>query len=598
MNDFAAWRVFDNPFRARALRVTYRPGRLAMTAAAHAAVLLTAVIIVHTLCTSVDRYGRTATDVPFGRLLLAVLGCLEAVFITLTAPLAGAAILHPDRRHRCLDQLTACGLAPTTICWGHLTAFAAVATLHLLCALPFFGIAVIVGRMPIQSIAATYAVLWSYALAFFVLGMAVGIRQGVGAVVSLFLAVFFCTMWSFSPNASPVSAALMPARALIENALRGHPPFDRSYPPPPAGLFAVVPLWCVSCSYYVLIAGFMYLYLMLGPDLRLDPGANDFDALIMGRSKKRRRLKPTTKNLLRQVQLVFLYENQPLWLRRWSTRLRECVWAAAAAGWFALVAPVSRTSWPAPPPAPAGAAAADILLGTIKTGYAAAPARVGSEAISFYMILTMLWLGLFVPYFQSKTRLRIQHALDYGLKRPSDSPLFWQAAHVIIPFVVLGAAAWNAGAWMFICAPFTLGLWATFAVYSFAVGSLVAMFTVFSPLHYTRRGFAFAIVTAFALGPYVPWLLFFFGAAPAWSCYAGYASLLTALFDAFDPGRQWTVNCLRNEPFFFNPAWQATFLIYAAAAALALRWRARAIRRFREREEALRHTDDPLDAGE
>ncbi len=603
MSDAAQAAIFDNPFRARALRMTFRPGRLALMLMLHAAVLLPVLYAVNVMYAQSYKSGASAGAPPFGSVLLLVFALVEAFFITISVPFRAGMVLYSDRRHRCLDQLAACGLSPVTICWGHLSAVMGAASMHLLCALPYFGLCVLLGDTSVAAVASVYAVLWCYALVLACAGMALGALRGFAAPFGLILLMFIAVPFSVVPDRADmpsVVAALGPVRPILYAAFGELAWFARAYSNPLiAGVS--VPCWIVSCVYYLAIAGLSYTYLMLGPDLRLAAGMNDFDAIITGRKKKRRRRLPrTTRGLLRKVQLTFLYENRPAGLKRWTCRLRELLLLVLVTVIFGVIAAIVlpsvgrnyRAEWNSP---------AVVLYEFYLSKPVNRPPSFGTEdELAAYMAIAVVWMAVLLPFTRRNSRSRIEHAVEHGLRTPADRPLLWQLLGLLVPFAMLAIGVWATGKPVSVMLlPHVLGLWLAAAGYSLAVGSLIAMWSTRAKTPRGQTQIAIAVIFFFGLAPLLWPLLYYFRLAPSWGCYTMYGSIFAAIPMCFMPWQTWSfTRVVVGAPLVWSPDWRWVLLLYGCAGPALTVWCSTVLRRFRKREEANRMARTRVDAGE
>ena len=590
MSDLAHVRAFDNPFRARALRMTFRPGRLTVTLMLHAAVLLPVLYSVNFFYSARIQGTPSEFRIPFGNILLAALAFVEGFFLTLSVPFRCGMILYADRRNRCLDQLTGCGLSPVTICWGHLTAVMAAVAMHLLCALPYFGLCVLLGKLPVAPVAATLAVLFFYALALGCVAMALGVLRGFVAPFMLILLVFL----SIAPGVIPDSegmpsavAALCPVRPLLLTAFDSWRPFLREYSHPRIW-GATIPCWLLSCAYYVFLSFVAYAYLLIGPDVRLAPGMNDFGAVTLGR-KKRKRMGRSSRALLRKVQLAFLYENRPAWLKRWSCRLREALALALFTLVFAvaagLLAPHVR------------ATTAPSKLGSVAKVYLEKPTYQSYQSFGYqeddalisYSVMALLWMAVILPYTRRHSRPRVEHAVEHGLRTPLDWPAFWHGLALLMPAGLIVLAMSLAGKPLaLLCWPYALGLWLTGAAYSLTVGSLVSLCAAYARYPRARHHIALVFVVGLLMAPFLWVPLFYFRLAPEWACHSTLGSVLAAIPMTIEPWETMRFSRIVGPPLIWSPDWRYVLLLYSCAAVVAVSWDSVVLRRLRTREEAER----------
>jgi len=583
----AASRLFDNPFRGRALRIDVRPGRLGVHLLIHAGLLLLAVYGLNQLFAWDEFQRDVAMYVGFRRMLFGVLAFFECIWVTLYVPLRCGLVIHSDERNKCLDQIAASGLSPLSIAAGHLGAVLAAICLHLTAALPFFGLCFVLGEVPIADMAAALAVVVTYALALGSLAVSFGMLKHFAAPLLLIPLVIIIAFPCFIPDSQGMPtavAAISPVRPLMFLTLGQVADFARHFNEPVwSGI--TVPCWTLSCAYFLGVAALAWISVAAGPDLRLSNGLNDFDAVTLGARKGKRLKRWCGWLLVRKVRLSFLYENRPRWLKRWSNRLREglfllitmVIFAAIAGLCVPHVRATKPTSW---------SEGVQHLLDWRPSRQAAGDT---DGALALYAVFAGVWAVAVLPYTRRRTRDRVLDGVYWGCHTIADQPLSWHVAGLIAPAGMLVLALWLAGKPMLLamrlqCA----GFWLMTAMYSLAAGSIVAVTCsrVKSPT--TSLLVAGLLVAALFIGPLAWYPLFLFGLLPAWVCYVSVAALPMGLYLTWEPWQDLEFERFSAPDFRFYSDWHITLAIYVVAAFAAIRLCRVVMRKARAREQAER----------
>lgn len=586
-----ATRLFDNPFRGRALRIDIRPGRLGVHLLLHGGLLLLAVYGLNQLFAWDEFQREVATLVGFRRVLFGVLTFIECICVTIYVPFRCGLVILADERNKCLDQVAASGLSPLSIAWGHLCAVLAAVCLHLTVALPYFGLCFVLGEVPISDVAAALAVVLVYALALGSLAVALGMLKHFATPLLLIPLMVVIAIPCFIPDSEEMPtavAAISPVRPLMFLAFDHVADFARHFSEPEWSGVAV-PCWVLSCAYFLSVAAIAWACLAVGPDLRLTNGLNDFDAVTIGARKGKRAKRWRGRLLTRKVRLSFLYENRPRWLKRWSNRLREGVFLLITALIFAVIAglciPHVRAN------RPASWAEGWVHLLDWRPSHQA----IGSadDALIVYAILAVIWAAAVPPYIRRRTRDRLLDGVYWDCRTMADRPLFWHVAGLIVPAGVLLLALWLTGkpmplAMRIQCA----GLWLMASVYSLTVGSVIAVSCVRVKSPTTAQLLAVLLLIAFVIGPLAWYPLYLFGLLPNWVCYTAVAALPMGVYLTLEPWQDLEFARMSAPDFRFYSDWHITLAIYVVAALIAIRLCGAVMRRVRAREQADRAARD------
>ena len=590
MIDLAPSRLFDNPFRARALRIDVRPGRLGLFMVLHGLILLIALVVLHQVYAS-EGYGIGRThELAFGHALFALVAFVELGLATLYVSVRCGLIVASTRRNRCLDQLAASGLSPISMCWGYFqTCMASVALLFVV-ALPYFGLCVMFGTADWGHVAAALVQLFTFTLALGSVAIALGVLKHFSLAFLLPVITLAATPLACIPDMVGMPsaiAALSPVRGLLYLSLKSNAGFWRMQAEPTL-LGMEVPCWALSSAYMIGIALVAWGYVLAGPDLRLAPGFNDFDAVTLGARKGKRTRRWRGWLLIRTVQTAFLYENRPRWLKRWSHRLHDALflicWTVVFYVVAAFLARHTRSTFPTTWRAGSTQLMVWQPVGRVR-GYS-------DECLIGYGFMVVVWAAVIVPYTRRRAADRIRSALDHGARNALDNPLLWHAAYVLMPIGVMTLWLYMAGKPVPLAMqPQAVGLWLMAAAHSLAVGLLVAAVCTWTRYPATGQITAILIIVGSAVGPWIWYPFYLFGLLPSWVAHASLATLPVGMYLAFEPWGLIDMDRVVGSQYRFRADWRTTLLILGAAAMVSLLLYLTAVRRLKKREQSERARD-------
>lgn len=334
-----ATRLFDNPSLGRALRYTFAEKRLAR------AVFVNALLLVVVLAVVQEAFGRGqlglySDQISYGRVAFLGLVAIEAVVLSILAPLGSMFLFEAERREECFDQVVASGASPHRVVFGRLLATLAFLGVVLLSSLPFLATTVVLDGATIPQLLVAYGVLaaWATMLATLSLACAVALDDTALPGLIAVLAVILVGVLGFSRRAfPPVFAAFSPVRhAALEQAdmvrdLR----LGTLAAPEPFG--APVDCALLSLSIYGALTLLGLAYAWVGPDLELAGGLDAFDSVSTSpKAEATRARRGAARSLLRAVQVRFFYENVGPWARALSPLVRALATLLIFAGAHAL----------------------------------------------------------------------------------------------------------------------------------------------------------------------------------------------------------------------------------------------------------------------
>lgn len=305
-----AW-FFDNPSVGRALRYTFGDKRLAR------AVFVNALLLVVALAAIQEAFGRGqlglfSERISYGRIAFLGLVTIEAIVLSILAPLGLVNMFEAERREECFDQVVASGVSPHRVVFGRFAATLAFLGVVLFSSLPFFATMIVLDGATIGQVATAYLVLSTYALAITAIATAcaVGFDDTALPVIIGLLALAMTLAMGFSRRSPPVFAAWSPVRHIVlgmgdvAQDLR----LGTFAPPDPYGVD--VSCAALSIAMYLVFTLLGLAYAFVGPDIELTEGLDSFDSVSISRKTEATRARRgVARTLLRAVQLRFFYEN-------------------------------------------------------------------------------------------------------------------------------------------------------------------------------------------------------------------------------------------------------------------------------------------------
>lgn len=305
-----AW-FFDNPSVGRALRYTFGDKRLARAVFVNSLLLIVALAGIQELFGR-GQLGLLSERISYGRMAFLGLVAIEAVILSVLAPLGLVNMFEAERREECFDQVVASGASPHRVVFGRFAATLVFVSVVLFSSLPFFATMVVLDGATVGQVALAYGVLWTYALAVtsIATACAVGFDDGALPVVIGLLALVMTLTLGFSRRLPPVFTAWSPVRHVV--LAMGDVAQDLrlgTYSgPEPYGIS--VPCAALSVAMYLVFTLLGLAYAFVGPDIELSEGLDSFDSVSISRKQEATRARRgVARTLLRAVQLRFFYEN-------------------------------------------------------------------------------------------------------------------------------------------------------------------------------------------------------------------------------------------------------------------------------------------------
>ena len=576
--DAAAAPIFDNPSLGRELRTGVRPGRMGVLLLIHAAALLLGLYVASWLGAWGEFHRDLSPYVDFGRALLGILAGIECAVVTLYVPFRAGLVLYGETRNKCLDQVAASGLSPLSMAWGHLAATLGSVALLLCSGLPYFALCPILGNVTLGEVAGVLAMILCYSLALGCVALALGMLQHFGAALVLVPAMAIAAGLAFIPDSEcmpTLVAAIVPSRALLFTVFGRVPEFARAFRLPTiAGV--VVPCWLLSCAYFAAVSAVAWGYLLAGPDVWLAPGLSDFDAITLGVRKGKRGSRLRGRLLIRKIQLAFLYENRPRWLKRISTRLRQALFALiATAAFVAIAAAVLPEMNPS--------------VWRTRQGWALDMDWANDGALCFYAVVTAIWAAVLLPSAHRRIRDRVSETVAFGCSARFGQPTFWHVILLLMPavvFVGMTRLVGKPGTLAVAGAGNLVGFWLMASCYSLAAGALVSVSCARARYPGTRNLIAVAILVGLVVVPFIWYPFYLFGLVPGQMCYVCLVSLPVGLTVAADPWDKLDFGRFVGHTVRLQVEWGWILLFHACAAAATMYWNSRVVRRLRSHEEA------------
>ncbi len=302
---------FDNPSVGRAIRYTFAEKRLAR------AVFVNALLLVVMMALIQEAFGRVQLglfheSISYGRLAFLGIALVEAIVISLLAPIGFMNVFETERREECFDQVVTTGVSPHRIIFGRYVATLAFVGVVLFSSLPFFATTVVLDGATAVDVIHVMLVLACYGAALGAITAAIAVAFDdtalplIIAILALVL-VIVCTMSRREP---PVFAAWSPIRHVILefNEIAQGMRLGSFRPPQPFGVEIACSL--VSVSYYFVLTFLGLAYAYVGPDLELTQGLDSFDSVSTSlKTEATQARRGVARTLLRTVQLRFFYEN-------------------------------------------------------------------------------------------------------------------------------------------------------------------------------------------------------------------------------------------------------------------------------------------------
>lgn len=305
-----AW-FFDNPSLGRALRYTFGDKRLAR------AVFVNALLLVVALAGIQEAFGRGqlglfSERISYGRIAFLGLVTIEAVVLSILAPLGLVNMFEAERREECFDQVVASGCSPHRVVFGRFAATLAFLGVVLFSSLPFFATMVVLDGATLGQVALAYLVLSTYALAItsIATACAVGFDDTALPVIIGLLALAVTLTMAFSRRSPPVFAAWSPVRHIVLGMGDVAQDLRLGTFAGPAPYGVEVSCAALSVAMYLVFTLIGLAYAFVGPDIELTEGLDSFDSVSISRKTEATRARRgVARTLLRAVQLRFFYEN-------------------------------------------------------------------------------------------------------------------------------------------------------------------------------------------------------------------------------------------------------------------------------------------------
>lgn len=564
----AAW-FFDNPSVGRALRYTFGDKRLAR------AVFINSLLLIVALAAIQEAFGRGqlglfSDRISYGRMAFLGLVTIEAVILSILAPLGLVNMFEAERREECFDQVVASGASPHRVVFGRFAATLAFLSVVLFSSLPFFATMIVLDGATFGQVALAYVVLWTYALAVtsIATACAVGFDDAALPVIIGLLALGLTLSMGFARRTPPVFAAWSPVRHVVLGMDDVAQDLRLGAFPPPQPYGVDVDCALLSVAMYVVFTLLGLAYAFVGPDIELTEGLDSFDSVSISRKQEATRARRgVARTLLRAVQLRFFYENLGPTARALSPLIRAAATVTIFAGAHVVFL---GALWPHTAPR-----AFDEMAARLVTPYLA------------FAGLTMCLLALAGGGARASLLARAPVLRLGPVALGRFAALFLIMAFALVVPALLWALATSLSGYapevMF--APQVRGLYllaAGYAAYVFAVALLLAMLTT-NP--YSATGWALIALFASNLTPAI-WVPLFTGnLAGEGSAFLLDLSPFVAGYSIARPEDAFPFSTFQGDElvrYTHTPSWRPFALVHTVvglaclSAGLALAWRERA----------------------
>ena len=136
-----------------------------------------ALLLVVGLAATQEAFGRGqlglfSERISFGRIAFLGLVSVEAIVVSILAPLGVMYLFEAERREECFDQVVASGASPHRVVFGRFCATLAFLAVVLFSSLPFLATAIVLNGATVGQVLMAYTVLAGYGVALTALALA------------------------------------------------------------------------------------------------------------------------------------------------------------------------------------------------------------------------------------------------------------------------------------------------------------------------------------------------------------------------------------------------------------------------------------------
>jgi hypothetical protein len=322
ISQFIKDEVFDTPTLHSDLSALISPVRLGIwTSVLNALTCFAAFICVNVY--SQQQVAQEMAALELGQLLsIVLLGCIGG-FYTIFVPVRTCGLFMGPRTGKYFDQIVLSGISPFRYMIGKVVAQNVFFALIIVFLLPYFILVLFLGGIDVGFIVTSIVLLMIYVnlLALATLWLSVYITEAAAALTVIAITgplylYGFNVADQYNPMVmTPAVTFVAPIYEIVHQADNLARPYL---------LFAAV-----FIGFGVLFAALSLLHLIIGPLPGIVRANSTFGEIVFKGDAKRKSALRKRLALQRAAQILFFYENRPVWTERVDVRIR---WGTAFAG--------------------------------------------------------------------------------------------------------------------------------------------------------------------------------------------------------------------------------------------------------------------------